>query len=204
MNDSMPQEAITPAPPPLSSAVSAPPCPRCKVPLDGIEEAGEGVCGDCATVFQYTLFPAHRRTRPVARAVRSIEGDATCYFHAQNQAASVCDDCGRYLCAVCEVIEDQSRLCPPCIATRRKKVTQKADELVAYDSIALTLAVLPVVLWPITLVTAPATLGVVIFGWKKPRSLVRPGAGRFVLAVIVALIEIVVWAVFGGMLWLGA
>ena len=34
-------------------------------------------------------------SEPVARAVRSVDGDATCFFHAQNQAAAVCDGCGR-------------------------------------------------------------------------------------------------------------
>ena len=195
--------AATAAPPMPAAAVAAPPCPKCKVPLEGIEEAGEGVCGGCATVFQYTLFPARQRPKPVARAARSIEGDATCYFHAQNQAAAICDDCGRYLCVVCEIpSEDQRRLCPPCVATRRKKVPQKADEVIVYDSIALSIALIPVLIWPFTLVTAPAVLGVVIYGWKKPRSLVRPGSGRFIWAIIIALIEIVAWCTLGVSLWL--
>ena len=194
----MPLEEVT-APAPF-----APPCPKCKVPLDGIDGAGEGVCGSCATALNYVLFPARRRPRPVARAVRSVEGDATCYFHGQNQAAAVCDDCGRYLCVVCEVPgEDAQRLCPPCVSARRKKIAQRADEVVTYDTIARGLAILPMLLWPFTLLTAPAVIGVVIYGWKKPRSLVRPGRGVLVTALVIALLQMAGWTFFGLSLWLG-
>lgn len=182
----------------------APPCPKCKVPLSGIGDAGEGYCGACATVLQFVQFPARRRPKPVAQAVRSIEGDATCFFHVQNQAAAVCDGCGRYVCTVCEIpSEDERRLCPPCVSSGRKKVAAKADEIVTYDSMATTLAIVPILLWPFTLVTAPAALFLAIFGWKKPRSLVRPGPGRFVVAIVLATLQIGGWVALGLSMWVG-
>lgn len=180
----------------------APPCPKCKAALDGIGEAGDGFCGTCATPLEYVLFPALRRPRPVARAVRSVEGDATCYFHAQNQAAAVCDGCGRYLCVVCEVPSADGRLCPPCVSSRRKTVRQNTDELVTYDTIAITLALLPLLVWPFTLVTAPATVAVAIIGLRKPRSLVRRGTARLVLALVLGLLQIGGWVFFALSLWL--
>ncbi len=183
---------------------AAPSCPKCKVRLDGIEEAGEGVCGACAAILTYVLFPARHRPKPVARAARSIKGNATCYFHAQNQAAAVCDDCGRYVCAVCEVPGDEGRrLCPPCVSAGRKKVVQKADEIVTYDTIARGLATYPLLLWPFTALTAPAALVMVCYGWKKPRSLVRPGSGSFIVATIFATVQIAGWIGFGLTVWLG-
>jgi hypothetical protein len=182
----------------------APPCPKCKVPLAGIGDEGAGVCDSCATALQFVLFPARRRTKPVARAARSIDGDATCFFHAQNQAAAVCEDCGRYVCVVCEIPGDGGRrLCPPCVSAGRKKTVTKVDEVVTYDSIALSLALLPVLMWPFTLVTAPAALCIAIFAWKKPRSLVRPGSARLVVAMILAALEICGWIAFGLALWVG-
>ncbi len=181
----------------------APPCPKCKAPLTGISDVGEGACNACATVLQFVLFPARHRVKPVARAVRSLDGEATCFFHAQNQAAAVCDDCGRYLCVVCEVSGDDGRkLCPPCVSAVRKKVVAKADEIVTYDSIASTLALLPILMWPITVVTAPTALFMAIFGWRKPRSLVRPGSGRLVMAILIATLQIAGWAGFGLVIWL--
>ena len=181
----------------------APPCPKCKVPLNGIGDQGEGVCDSCATFWQFVLFPARRRAKPVAKAVRSMDGDATCFFHAQNQAAAVCEGCGRYVCSVCEVPGDEGRkLCPPCVSATRKKTAIKADEVVAYDAIAVSLALLPMVMWPFTLLTAPSVIVLVIYGWKKPRSLVRPGSARFVVAIVIASLQICGWGVAGIALWL--
>lgn len=193
---------VIPATP--SSSVFAPPCPKCRVPLSGIGEAGTGACTACATVLEFVLFPARHRAKPVARAVRSMDGDATCFFHAQNQAASVCDGCGRYVCAVCEIpSEDSRRLCPPCVSAGRRKVIQKADEIIVYDSMSLTLALLPVLMWPFTLVTAPTALVLAIYGWKKPRSLVRPGSGRLIAAMVIATLQICGWIAGGLSLWVG-
>ncbi len=197
---------MLPAPPP-PPALFEPPCPVCRTPLrvlglDG-EEHGRESCGTCTTPISYTLFPARRRTRRAVRVERSVEGDSTCYFHPSNQAATVCDDCGRYLCAVCELpSEDGRRLCPPCVSASRKKTTAKADELVTYDDMALLLAVLPILMWPFTLLTAPATLGLVIWGWRKPRSLVRPNRWRLIVAGILAVLQIGGWITLAVNLWL--
>ena len=181
----------------------APPCPKCKVPLSGIDGRGEGVCDACATVLEFVLFPALRRVKPVARAVRSLDGDATCFFHAQNQAAAVCDGCGRYVCAVCEVPGDGGRrLCPPCVSAGRKKAVVKTDEIVAYDTMAIGLALVPMLMWPVTLVTAPITMFMAIYGWRKPRSLVRPGCGRLVAAIIISALQMGGWTFFWVSLWL--
>jgi hypothetical protein len=192
-----------PPPPPEGFA---PPCPKCQAPLRGLGEngdAGEGACERCATPLEYTVFPARRRGRRVARAARSVDGDATCYFHPVNHAAAICDGCGRYVCAVCEVPSEEGRvLCPPCVSSSRKKTVQKADEIVVYDQMAMTAALLPMFMWPITLLTAPLTLGLVIVGWRKPRSLLRPGRWRFVVAGLVALLQIGGWITFGVSLWL--
>ncbi len=197
-----PPPLAAPSPPPEPFA---PPCPKCKTPLAGIGEAdaGEGVCGGCATIIEYTLYPVRNRPKPVARAVRSVDGDATCYFHPQNQAVAVCDECGRYVCTVCELPgEDGRRLCPPCVSAGRKKTKLKADEVVVYDSLAFTLALLPVLFWPATLLTAPAALFIAIYGWKKPRSLVRPGAWKLITAVVVSAIEIGLWVTLGLSMWI--
>lgn len=194
-----------PALPP--SAGYSPPCPKCKVPLVGLdsaEDTGEGVCAACATALEFTLFPARRRAKQVLRVERSLEGDSTCYFHPTNHAASICDGCGRYVCAVCEVPSDDGRkLCPPCVSASRKKTVQKADEIVVYDQLALTVALLPILIWPITLVSAPVALGLVIYGGNKPRSLIRPGRWRLRVAAVLAVLEISAWIGLGAVTWLG-
>lgn len=184
----------------------APPCPKCREPLAGLEvmgDAGAGRCGACSTPLEVTLFPARRRGKRVVRAEQSLEGDSTCYFHPTNHAAAICDSCGRYMCAVCEVpAEDGKKLCPPCVSAARKKTVRKADEIVVYDQMALSAALVPMLMWPATLLFAPFALGLVIYGWRKPRSLIRPGRWRFVAAGIVALLQIGGWIAMGVALWL--
>jgi hypothetical protein len=190
------------------SAAFAPPCPRCKTPLAGIDlglDSGAGACGSCATALEFTLFPASRRTREVRRARESLEGDACCYFHPANHAAAICENCGRYVCSVCEVpSEDQRTLCPPCVSAGRKKVRHKADEIVVYDQLSLSAAVLPLIMWPVTLVTAPIALGLIVYGWGKPRSLVRRNRWRFFVAGFFALLQIGGWVALGVNIWLEA
>lgn len=192
--------------PPPSPDGFAPPCPKCKAALAGLDmagEAGTGQCQACATPLEFTLFPARRRGRRVVRADRSLEGDSTCYFHPTNHAAAICGGCGRYMCAICEVpTEDGGKLCPPCVSAARKKTIQKADEVVVYDQMAFSAAIVPILIWPITLVTAPIVLGLIFYGWNKPRSLVRPGRWRFVVAGILAVIQIGGWITLGVTLWL--
>ena len=181
----------------------APPCPKCKEPLAGIVETGAGHCGACATLLDFSLFPARLRPKPVARAVRSMEGDATCFFHAQNQAAAICDGCGRYVCTVCVLPGDKGQqVCPPCLSSGRKKSVTKADEIVVYDSLAMTLALVPMLMWPFTVVTAPSVLIVAIYGWRKPRSLIRPGNSRLILAMVIAVLQITGWVGFAIAMWL--
>ncbi|MDB6094616.1 MAG: hypothetical protein JWM32_2178 [Verrucomicrobia bacterium] len=141
-------------------------------------------------------FPALTRapTRVTPKAV-VVSEHATCFFHAQNEAESVCESCGRMLCAVCTVEFSGRRLCPSCIALARKSPKAASTHRVLYGGIALSLAILPLFLWPFTAVTAPLSLGFVIFGWRKPGSLVGGGRARLIIAGMLALMEIAAWIV---------
>jgi hypothetical protein len=64
-----------------------------------------------------------------------------------------------------------------------------------YDSIALTVPLVSLVLfWPMTLITAPATLVFSVMKWQRPLSLVRRSRWRFVVAMLVALAETAAWS----------
>ncbi len=68
-----------------------------------------------------------------------------------------------------------------------------------YDGIALTLAIVPVVtviFWFVTLVTAPLAIGVAIYGWNKPGSLVPQSRVRAILAIVIGLLELLGWVLF--------
>lgn len=188
-------------------AAPALPCPKCRRPLGAGSwiDGGSGHCFRCKTDFEVVMFPAVAAA-PAAIAPQAavLAADSVCFFHAENRAEAVCDGCGRLLCPVCAVPFAGQRLCPQCIAAGKKtEFPVLTRDRTLWDSIALSLAVVPLVIWPLTLVTAPVALGVVLHGWKKPGSLVR-GAGRvrFVVAGVLACLEIAGWIGLAGMWWL--
>lgn len=173
------------------------PCPSCRKGLEPISwhDANLGRCWHCRKDFSFREFPARTAARRpvVARAVLESE-EAACFYHSSNQAETVCESCGRFVCAVCGVDFGGRRICPPCIATVKETDAQAVTQRTLYDGIALALALLPILIWPITLVTAPVALGFVITGWRKPRSLVNSGRIKFICAGVLAVIQIAAWS----------
>jgi hypothetical protein len=66
---------------------------------------------------------------------------------------------------------------------------------VLYDSIALSLAVYALLIFYLTLVTAPIAIFIAIRHWNSPRSIVHRTKIRLVLAIAIAAAELVGWAV---------
>lgn len=183
------------------------PCPQCKRELapESWIDARDGVCLRCETEFQFVPFPALTATRTQATAQAAVlAADSVCFFHAENRAEAICEGCGRLLCPVCAVPFDGRKLCPACIATGKSAgEATVVRERVLYDSIALALALIPLMIWVLTVVTAPVALGMTIYAWKKPGSLPRGSSKvRLVIAGVMSVIQIGAWATFFVFLWL--
>jgi hypothetical protein len=183
------------------------PCPRCKRVLgpESWIDAHHGVCFRCKTDYEFVGFPALHATRArIAPQAAVLAADSVCFFHAENRAEAICEGCGRLLCPVCTVPFAGQKLCPTCISAA--KVSQAPNitrDRVLFDGIAMVLAWLPLLIWPFTLITAPVALGIAIYGWNKPGSLVRgPGRVRLVIAMIIALVQIGGWITLGVFVWL--
>jgi hypothetical protein len=183
------------------------PCPKCSRPLEPVSwhDASAGTCQRCDTEFEFRGFPAltARRTRIAVQSVLLAE-ESVCFFHAENRAEVICEDCGRLLCGVCAIDFGGRKRCPACVAAAKESdAAAVVKDRVLYDSLALTIAFVPLLIWPFTLVTAPIALGYVILGWKKPNSLVRGrGRARMVVAGIIALLQIAGWISLGIYMWL--
>jgi len=102
----------------------------------------------------------------------------------------VCDGCGRFLCALCDVELSGQHFCAPCLETgqRKRTLTQLETRRVLYDNIALALAILPVLSCFLFPVTSPLAIAVAIWGWRKPSSLLPRTRVRFVLAILIGLL----------------
>jgi hypothetical protein len=174
------------------------PCPKCQRVLNPLawHDESHGRCRSCDVEFAFTGFPALTAPRVhAAPKAAVVDEHATCFFHTENQAETVCESCGRLLCTVCAIEFSGRRLCPGCMAASRKDAPHASDHRTLFDGLALALAFFPLLIYPLTLFTAPIALGCVIYGWRKPRSLVAPGRARLIVAGVAALLEIVAWVV---------
>jgi len=159
-------------------------------------------CPGCGRHLQAVVFPAIEQASPTAlpEAV-DAEGEASCFYHSQNRAAVTCDDCGRFLCRLCDLEIEGHHHCPVCFqaGVSTRKLDNVEGSRTMYDAIALALAALPVLfVWPVVF-TAPAALYITVRRWREPGSLLPRTRIRFILAGLLALAEIVgvgvaIWA----------
>ncbi len=156
------------------------PCPRCQTPLIA------------------RVFPASQRTLAPGSAGEALIGDdlASCFFHPAKKATVACADCGRFVCALCDLEIDGRNLCPSCLEAGRKKdtITALKTRVTRWDQIALMLAVIPLISIYFTVFTAPAALFISLWKWKSTSQYpVHRGKARFVIAILLSLVQIGLW-----------
>lgn len=176
-------------------------CTVCNTPLPAEAVTGDDLvpCRGCGTPNRAWIFPALYRPAAPGRTGESIviESDAACFFHPRKKAEAVCEECGRFLCALCDTEIAGRRLCPPCIEKGEGKGTLEklSTHRMLYDNLAMALAVYPLLFFFITCVTAPAALYVAIRYWKAPSSIVPRTKARHIFAMILASLQIAGWSV---------
>ena len=174
-------------------------CPGCRLPLPGhlLVSQTLSTCPACERRILVEVFPALLRPAAAAAPAETIveEGVASCFFHPQKKAVIPCQACGRFLCALCDVDFNGTHLCPQCLEAgqTKRKITTLETHRILWDSTALSLALLPLLIWPFTLVTSPAALGCAIYSFYRPGSLVRRNRLRAYLAILMSLAQIAGW-----------
>jgi uncharacterized paraquat-inducible protein A len=175
-------------------------CSKCQhpQPLELLATGEPFSCPRCRAELRVSVFPAiHRQIGPGTAAEKAVlDGETTCFFHADKKAAVVCDGCGRFLCSLCDVPLAGQHLCPKCVEAGREKKTLTTLETyrTSYPSLALTFAFLPLLIWPFTFLTAPLTIFLVIYGWRKPPSLTgRKRRFASIIALLFALGQCAGW-----------
>jgi hypothetical protein len=184
-------------------------CTNCRTPLADANffNTPDWVkCPACEKELRYQLFPAAFQKIEAGSAGERVlaEGESSCFYHPQKKAAAPCDFCGRFLCALCDVEFDGGHFCMGCLEKGREK--QRFEKLenrrMLHGRIAFSLAVLPIIAWPLTLFTAPAALYVALKNWNAPSSLVRSHRSAFVGAIIIAGLQVAAWS--AGLVWLAS
>jgi hypothetical protein len=143
-------------------------------------------------------FPALLKERSSGTSGEAliVDDEASCFYHPKKKAVIPCGSCGRFLCSLCDVEFNGRHLCPSCLARgkRKGKIKNLQNHRILYDNIALSFAFIPILaIWP-TILTAPISLFLVIRYWNAPTSIVPRNKWRFVLAFIIAGLQIVGWS----------
>lgn len=173
------------------------PCNRCDalVPPWEVGSGDDAVCPFCGAQSAVRVFPAvfHKRLEPASAVAET--GDATCFDHASRRAIAHCSQCGRFVCQLCSIDFQSTIWCPHCFAAgfAGKHSVELEQGRTLYDSIAVTLALVPLLLWPFTILTAPAAVFVAFVFWRRPISLVHRNRWRMVAAIVLGLLQIAGW-----------
>jgi hypothetical protein len=184
-------------------------CPNCRSPLPAefVNASKLQPCPVCQRQVEVEIFPAFFRSIEQGTIAERIviEDQSSCYFHPQKKAVMTCERCGRFLCSLCDLELHGEHICPPCLQVAQKQTS--ADRLqnhrILYDNVALGMALLPIIAWPLTIVTAPAALFMSFFFWKWPSSIIRRGKLRLVLAMIFSVLEMAAWIIVLALMWYG-
>ena len=179
-------------------------CERCKfeLPRSLFGHAEFAPCPQCETPTRVVVFPALLRVQPAGAAAAILVGsEASCFNHPARKTMVPYDGCGRFLCALCDVELEDKHYCPSCLESGKsgERVKSLQNRVILYDSIALSLAVVPLlVLMPFfffTLVTAPMAIYLSVRASRQPRGILSRSRWRAMLALGLGLIQVGGWLV---------
>ena len=174
-------------------------CTKCRKPLteDVFNVPGLSRCPSCRVPIHVDVFPAlYRPVEPESAGETFLfDGEAGCFYHPNKKAVIPCSSCGRFLCALCDVELNDRHLCPACLekGKRDHKIKDLDNHRTLYDHAALSLAVVPMLIFYITVITAPLVIFMTIRYWKAPSSIIPRTKVRFVVAAIIAVLQIAGW-----------
>jgi hypothetical protein len=173
------------------------PCARCSTPLPKWELAsgGEAVCYSCGSANHVRVYPALFAQPAPAEAQIAAEGDAACFDHPGKRAVAACQQCGRFVCQLCAIEMHGGSWCPTCVAAGAgaARVARAEPSRTLFDSIALTLPLASIIMWPLTVFAGPSSVVLSLLKWRQPLSLVRRSRWRFVVAILLGLAETAGW-----------
>jgi len=173
------------------------PCARCSMPLpqSALSLGHVAACTACGSQNTVHLFPAALAGSGPSLAESALEGEAACFDHPSKKAVAACQQCGRFVCQLCAVDFGSGVRCPSCVAAGAAKpnAPTAAYSRTLYDTWALVIPFALLIMWPLTILSAPAVIGLAIMKWKAPISLVRRNRWRFALGLIVACLQGIGW-----------
>ena len=174
-------------------------CTKCDEPLPGqlINSQTLINCRKCDSRLRADVFPALYREIPPGQVGHRLELDkeAACFYHSQKKAVIPCSACGRFVCALCDVAINGQHLCPACFEKGKsnRKIKSLENQRTCYDTLALLVATVSMLIYWFTIFTAPLVIYLTVRHWNSPTSIIPRTKIRFVLAFIIASLQIAGW-----------
>lgn len=154
--------------------------------------SGPFKCPGCSSLNFAVVFPAASSgVEQGSRGELVVGEESSCFNHPEHAAVAACDECGIYLCALCDLEIEGRHLCPNCLNQGADKLTTVRDKSVLHDEIALSMAILPILIYFIMIVTAPACIIYSCVCWNKVKTPYPRNRWRFILAAILGVLEVV-------------
>ena len=174
-------------------------CTKCnsRLPRHVINSNSLTACPSCNSFLQVDVFPALYRSLSIGRSGEALQEakEAGCYYHPRKKAVVPCSVCGRFVCALCDVSLNGRHLCPSCLEKGKiqRKIKNLENHRTCYDTIALLVATISILIYWFTIITAPLVIYITIRYWKAPTSIIPRTKIRFILAFVLASLQISGW-----------
>lgn len=179
------------------------------LPLTEITSPDGALCPRCQTRQRGRTFPVAFAPVSTEEPANALDGEAVCFHHSTKRAVVPCDQCGRFLCSLCQFTIGQHHLCPSCIAAERSRQTGRwVGRRLNLDSVALSAATVPMLgIWT-TIAGGPVAIYLGIRALSQPPGPVPRGRSRAIVAIILGAIQVLAWAallitIFGTALFRG-
>jgi hypothetical protein len=179
-------------------------CRKCGLilPAEVFNTPEPAACPGCRNTILGRVFPAFLTGPREGHAgeVIGIDELSSCFFHPTRRAVVPCGECGRFLCALCDLEIEGRHLCPPCLEAGRKQASLAVFHTshTRWDNIAMLLAIVPLVTvigWYFSMFTSAAAVFISIWKWRSPKqSMIPYSQGRFIVALLISALTLAGWA----------
>lgn len=171
-------------------------CEYCQgvFPLEKFLGGGEPIpCPACGKRLLFEIFPAilsaHKKGEKAEAILESAH--ASCFHHPDKAASAICDECGIYLCSLCDLEVENRHLCSSCLKKSKEKIKSLKADAVLYDDIVLAVAAVSTLVFYFAVITAPFVIIYSIMKWKKVNVPYRRWSQlRFSIAIGLGVIQL--------------
>jgi hypothetical protein len=173
-------------------------CAKCGVEINPLvlKEDAPYTCPSCRNLQHTEVFPAFfedvEKGKNPEKAV--VDEEARCFNHPDKVAVVPCSECGIYLCDLCDINADGVHFCSKCFKNNKNKLDAFVTRAVVYDEFLFNLSLVPVLFFPLTILTAPAVLiCAFIFRSKLDDAPYKRSHWMYYTAITLATVQLIGW-----------